>query len=331
MTEQYQSSGPDAGLAWRWATGSISYPDPPMRTFAIEPNHPLVPKWIPLRDEIEAALDRSPIRWYAIEVFRRRRHIEKTQHDDTTVVITAKRHDEIADHWDTLKTTVQEICRAHGEDSLKVELIDGVIGHFAVGIYLEYDKVPTIGSSLGVTGVSWSNETLGGFVSLTKAEEKTIYCGLSCHHVLRPTKTRNSSQNASRTVIAYDPSLDQEGVYHPAVQKADDKFLIEQPSLSDYSKAQEELQVQLTDVERRLHQYQEKLEIGMDSASVRQGLKSTQETQAEYKRLLSDRRIFNRDFGHVWATSGYRVADRGCALDWGLVHVNENRKGLNKV
>lgn len=331
MTEPYENSDPYAGLAWRWATGSISYPEPPMRSFAIEPDHPLVPKWLPIRNNIEAALDRSPIRWYALEVFRRRRYVERSNHDDTTVVITANRQGDTGGHWDALETTVREICRAHGQDKLNVELVDGTICHFAAGIYLEYDLTPAIGSSLGVAGVGWSSGTLGGYVNLSHPDKETIHCGLTCHHVLRPTKSLKSSQSPSMTAVSYDPTLDQEGVYHPAVKKPDGKYLIEQPSLSDHTEAQKALKVQLADVERRIQRYEEKLEMGMNSANVRQGLKSTQESRADYERLLSKRHSFNRDFGHVWTTSGYQVADRGCALDWGLVRVNKERTGLNQV
>lgn len=47
------------GNAWR--TFISSHPDPwdPMRTFAIEPDHPQVQSWATLRDDIQAMLEKS--------------------------------------------------------------------------------------------------------------------------------------------------------------------------------------------------------------------------------------------------------------------------------
>ncbi len=63
-----------------------------IRSFAIEPDHPLIPHWEALRREIEAALEASTIVWSALEVLRRRSTVEPTDKDkdDTTIIITAQ-------------------------------------------------------------------------------------------------------------------------------------------------------------------------------------------------------------------------------------------------
>lgn len=92
-------------------------------------------------------------------------------------------------------------------------------------------------------------------------------------------------------------TLDQEGFYHPAVKKPDDKVLVEQPSLSDHSESQKALKVQLVDVERRIQQYEEKLEMGIHRASAHQLLKSTQKSRADYDLAYEDVEAVFRNWG----------------------------------
>lgn len=52
---------------------------------------------------------------------------------------------------------------------------------------------------------------------------------------------------------------------------------------------------------------------------------------AEQKAVADEARTFSRQFGKVFATSGYRRASRGCCLDWGLIEVDMKRMGQNKL
>ena len=78
--------------AWRTPMSTDPFPLGPMRTFAIERDHPLVQCWAPLHDAIRAALEQqSPLHhWRAIEVYRRRHTIQPSPEgtDDTTVLVT---------------------------------------------------------------------------------------------------------------------------------------------------------------------------------------------------------------------------------------------------
>lgn len=50
-------------------------------------------------------------------------------------------------------------------------------------------------------------------------------------------------------------------------------------------------------------------------------------TTAEVDRI----RCFDLNFGRVFASSGFRVAKRGCAVDWALIEVDESRVARNIV
>ncbi len=47
----------------------------------------------------------------------------------------------------------------------------------------------------------------------------------------------------------------------------------------------------------------------------RRELEVTRKHRKTYQRVLAEIDAFDRRVGHVWATSGYRVAASGCALD----------------
>ena len=46
---------------------------------------------------------------------------------------------------------------------------------------------------------------------------------------------------------------------------------------------------------------------------------------------LQEGQTFDRNFGEVFASSGFKVASRGCSLDWGLIRLNADRSGTNEV
>ena len=47
--------------------------------------------------------------------------------------------------------------------------------------------------------------------------------------------------------------------------------------------------------------------------------------------LVDELKDFDLQLGHVLATSGFRVAESGCGLDWGLVAVDDKRVTENIV
>lgn len=187
---------------WPYATGSISLPPGPMRSFTIEPDHPLVPIWPLLRGDIRAALDEAQAPWYAIEAYHRRRTLERSDEDDTTILVTANRREE--GEWKALHEIVRGVCVAHGQHGLLVELVDGSVECFASEV--THEKCVRMGASIAAKGVDWAAGTAGGYVKLQPPDRKSLCCILICHHVLRPTKPRREDSGPTLSPVLSIPS-----------------------------------------------------------------------------------------------------------------------------
>lgn len=100
-------------------------------TFTIDTDHPLVPLWPRSEHDPVDLLDASPVSWSALEVFRRRRTLQPSDVDDTTVIVTAIKRDEQA--WSDLQTDIEEYLMNQAQPALQVEMIDGAISRYASG------------------------------------------------------------------------------------------------------------------------------------------------------------------------------------------------------
>ena len=305
-----------------------------MRTFAIEPNHPLVQSWATLHDDIQAVLEQQSLSypWRAIEVFRRRRTLRPSPEgiDDTTVLVTIEKGAD-DDHRAILARSIKAICGTHGQPTLQVEVLEGLITRLASPMH-PHTKSATPGSSIGVAGLDWSSGTLGGYVTLrSSSTEERVLCALTCHHVLRPTRIIKPAASSPPPSPPYDSKLDVVGCYHPAIEKPDPSLKVQQPSTADHHTACEALTSQLAETDAKIVRHEENLEMGMESAAGQRGLEVARERRETYQRLRAEIDSFDRNLGHVWATSGYRTAAAGCAIDWGLVRVDKRREGYNEV
>lgn len=306
-------------------------PNPPrpvrMRTFAIERGHPLLRVWVSLRDAIEVALADSPVEWCGIEAYRRRPTIEPTDEDDATVMITGQRRAE--SDWLAAERTVLEICAAHGLAALRVELVDGAIDHYVAGGADVGSAIPLMGSSLSVRGLVWASGTFGGFVNLCAEGQPTVRCGITCHHVVQPTKSPGIGDgDLTAPSPLYDPSLEQVGVDHPAVASENQDLRIQQPSADELQKIRAAYITEMKSLDENITKCEGDLEMGLGSEI---GLATVRRRRALYEELLAELDRNDPDFGHVFATSGYGVAEIGCALDWALVRVPNHRTGSNMV
>lgn len=305
--------------AWRYGISSLDPPLRPIRSYPIEPDHPLVRQWHPLRDDIEAALNRSHVRWCALEVYHRRGTREPdNEQDDTTIVVTARGADER--DWALLRRNILGLCAQHRQAQLQVELINGSVEYFRPDIHLAYNRISSMGSSLGLQGRNEESGTLGGYIRLQAHDKEPLYCALTCHHVVCPSERRKDDGDKEEKI--YLP---------PGITTPDETFRVEQPSQKDHEAAQKALVDQISEFDDRITKYESDRMIGIWSETRQRGWESAREDRATHERLQSEATNFDRAFGHIWATSGYRVADRGCILDWGLVRVKEERRGWNKV
>ncbi|KAI9886260.1 MAG: hypothetical protein M1823_001931 [Watsoniomyces obsoletus] len=86
--------------------------------------------------------------------------------------------------------------------------------------------------------------------------------------------------------------------------------------------------------EAKIKEITTNIDSGMDCRIARQGLRKQQQQQQElgtYKELRDNVLRFDRRFGRVLASSGYRTSPENCLLDWGLVLVDETRAGSNLI
>ncbi|KAI9840513.1 MAG: hypothetical protein M1837_001573 [Sclerophora amabilis] len=91
--------------------------------FPILPDHPLLPHWPVLEKEILEALQQSPVSWFSLDVLRLRRRHDPRGHKETTVCVTARKHDDQA--WGALQARIETICQESGQADLGVKLSDG--------------------------------------------------------------------------------------------------------------------------------------------------------------------------------------------------------------
>lgn len=229
------------------------------------------------------ALERSPVKWCALEVFRRRPTNQRASaKDDTTVIVRGWKTDQRS--WEALLSTVRGICRDHGKPTLHVGLIDGYVARFAPSSYVSYEAIPEIGSSLSVAGLDWASGTLRGYVDLCQAGKNPVHCALTYHHVLRPTRPQNHNP-ANAAAVAYDPALHVKEVYHPAIKAPDSALRVEQPSLSDHINTSNILAEGTQALNERLDCYREKEAMGTQSQTLTRGLEVAKEKCQEDLRL----------------------------------------------
>lgn len=150
-----------------------------------------------------------------------------------------------------------------------------------------------MGLSIAAKGMDWATGSAGGYVELRLRVQKSLCCIITCHQVLRPTKPRHegSSPDTAAGLIdpiasavaeppECDPTLNQEGIFHPAVATPGRALEIDQQGSSEYqAKLKESANLKYSD-ESKIVEIEEEIEIGMSSASILKNLKVLRERVA---------------------------------------------------
>jgi len=76
---------------------------------------------------------------------------------------------------------------------------------------------------------------------------------------------------------------------------------------------------------------EEMIQNGMASAVRKQGLGKESQVVKKAIARVAELKEFHLPFGRIFASSGFRIAATGCAVDWALVEVDEERIGGNVV
>ena len=107
--------------------------------------------------------------------------------------------------------------------------------------------------------------------------------------------------------------------------------MVHQPSDDDHKDSETETQKYISEMEEWIAEDEAAVEAGLASSATLRALPIRKAKLAEQKAVADEVQAFSRQFGKVFATSGYRRASRGCCLDWGLIEVDMKRIGQNKV
>ena len=106
---------------------------------------------------------------------------------------------------------------------------------------------------------------------------------------------------------------------------------VESPSKVDIENSIQAQIVFLRREQDRLNQTREMIESGLVSETRKDYLETEIEAVKIATERLSELKSFKLQLGYVIASSGFRVASASCAVDWGIVEVDEERVAGNLV
>ncbi|KAK6519067.1 hypothetical protein TWF281_003756 [Arthrobotrys megalospora] len=196
----------------------------------------------------------------------------------------------------------------------------------------EYGGTQSCGAGIGVKGVSWSAGTVGGYF---ESETGEIY-GLSCHHVLLPTKgplrePPNLNNDEASARKGYPEYLDTIGVYHSAFEQRDGAIEVVQPPCGDHIDTILELQALKKEAEKGLEALTAKYNV-LNIQAPKGKFDNWQATIEESCKRLAEIEKYDRTFGVVVASSGYKIDPMTKhSIDWALFRISENRTVWNMI
>ncbi|KAF3901827.1 hypothetical protein AA313_de0207409 [Arthrobotrys entomopaga] len=225
----------------------------------------------------------------------------------------------------------------------EIEFIEAVVSKGALVDTGNYQNDRILGASIGVGGIEWSAGTLGGF---WKARGGNQVFGLSCHHVLLPTKSVNlveeeeEEEGGAKVLSEFNPPdfLSVPGELHAQYSEGssvsrinESGVTIVQPACMDHRDTVQVTQFVKCDQEKILSGLLKKHEL-LGSTPPEGYVDDLKSTIQELKAALLQYQIFDRRFGSLAYTSGYRVdAKTRHSLDWGVFRLVEGSKGINKL
>ncbi len=248
--------------------------------------------------------------WWSVGVYYYGKTAELS---NPTLLITVDR-DATAD-WSTTCLALERILDEHhigpGTGCLEVEFTPGSIPlaaekHLSLG---DIPLHPSAGASIGVQNEKGSMGTMGGYVVLQKGEER-IYCGLTTHHIVRP----------SEEVLA--ARFDRDGI---KIGEADQStaMLMSYPCHDDSRLTVEEAESTLDIVQRTLGEAQSQINDGLDSRENQHRIIISNSQINRIQPLLASCRILNQQprLERVIASSGKRQLQDKSLMDWALIRM----------
>ncbi|KAK6515900.1 hypothetical protein TWF281_004492 [Arthrobotrys megalospora] len=182
------------------------------------------------------------------------------------------------------------------------------------------------GQSIGVAGVPWSAGTVGGYIRFDDPELQDYCFGMSCHHVLQPTRPAGLTEEAQ--LQKRSRHLNTVGLPHDTVKwnlKGGDRIVT--PALFDHVEQISHLLVKLAELRRIM--------AGIRRKYAKQRKRAPEDFQmrkAEREDREQIRQMQKRDctLGKVAMTSGYRMDPvTGVSIDWGLIRLQKDAAAEN--
>ncbi|KAK6524168.1 hypothetical protein TWF694_005828 [Orbilia ellipsospora] len=214
-----------------------------------------------------------------------------------------------------------------------LEFVEAKVSKGAVHAERQYDENRCPGRSIGVGGILWSAGSVGGFLT---TPEKDKFFGLSCHHVLLPTKPAETAEREKKDEkepweFSAPEFLDVQGVHQGPYDTNEAEVIIVQPACGDHRDNLRRAQEMKVQYENLLSDLFEKHEFfgttppKADVDKLRFYLRNVEESLAAYS-------SFNREFGKLCYTSGYRIdPTTDHTLDWGLFQLSEDAQAFNAI
>ncbi len=247
--------------------------------------------------------------WNAIGVYNYGRTLATAV---PTIVVTVDQG-AIAD-WSSMTKILVQILSRYGMGYLQVEFTPGQVslpdGKTIPRIIPveNLPRQPVVGASIGIhhdTGAG----TLGGFVVLTKGNQR-LYCGLTTHHVVRPSDKLLAARH------------NQNGI-KPGQPDQSTATTIVYPAQDDLMETIEYHQKVLDHAQRDIAKAQAEINSGLDSrhnqATVTWGTTVIDQEVLTLQHLQTLQQ--SPILGKVIASSGKHLRPNGSLLDWALINI----------
>ncbi|KAK6342377.1 hypothetical protein TWF718_007777 [Orbilia javanica] len=190
--------------------------------------------------------------------------------------------------------------------------------------YRNYESIRLPGQSIGVEGIPWGTGTVGGFIQFDHPSMKNQSFGLSCHHVLQPTRPATAPKALIDQRLRH---LNKKEVLHSAVRwksrlRSKGRARVVSPASCDHRnfihKAKLAHKKLKDEISAAKNQYWREYNQEPDDAEVRK----LERASAENIKELEER---DCSFGKVLVTSGYKIhPETGGSIDWGLIKMRKN-------
>ncbi|KAK6347456.1 hypothetical protein TWF718_005298 [Orbilia javanica] len=311
----------DRSTRVRGANRQVIDPEAPDEDEPWEPIHPgsvATDIWDTSAEAVVRILEEKTVRWSAL-------HLGVANQRTTVGVIH-----ESGGSWDKDDITVELRDVLPADIFTDIKFLHARVAKGAALGPADYADQAGCGACIGIEGVCWSAGTVGGYLEAEGEEE--VY-GLTCHHVLLPTKKKLSSKEDVKSAVEYPKYLDNIDAIHKAISPGvgAPNLAVVQPPCGYHQDTIDSLEEMKREAEAHLKGIKKKYETPgtpIPPAS----LKLWHDRVVDLEKRLFCISQFVRDFGEVVATSGYRVDPKsGSSLDWGIFRIPKHRITINIV